>query len=384
MHTRVHARSRAACTRGGLIIAASLAGLLGGLVATASAATACKTITESVKVTRKADVWRVVHGRRERVERDTTVVEHRHVRVCITNSLELSAKSLSSAGGSVTLHYDSSGSSCKLSASPAFWSGSATRAVACRGTYVATIGATSARRSWTFHFVARNRHGQSLTESATLVEAAPAALAVSQGYSANWSGYAVLGSGFDAAEGTFNVPDLAASAGETDTVEWVGIDGVSDQDLIQAGVHEQYDPSVGEVEVWPWFEILPDPEEQITAMTVAPGDNVTVQIAKIGGTNWGIEVKDNTTGQSYATDQTYSGPETSAEWVVEAPSIDGTPVTLGDYTPDVTFTGLGVDGSQVGLDQIFMIQNGQIVSSPSGLGATGFAVAYGPNPPAAP
>jgi len=35
-------------------------------------------------------------------------------------------------------------------------------------------------------------------------------------------------------------------------------------------------------------------------------------------------------------------------------------------------------------DRIFLLQGGQVVSSPSDLDANGFTVAYGPNPPPAP
>ena len=163
------------------------------------------------------------------------------------------------------------------------------------------------------------------------------------------------------------------------------MDGQSNASLIQAGVDEVYDPTTNGVLVYAWWEILPNPTTPIASMTVSPGDSVTCTVTQVAGTTWGISVVDNTNGERFATKVHYAGPETSAEWIVEAPSaLDGTIQQLGDYTPNVTFAGLAAAGHGVAVDQLTMVQNGQIVSSPSPLDPNGFTVAYGPNPPAAP
>jgi len=99
---------------------------------------------------------------------------------------------------------------------------------------------------------------------------------------------------------------------------------------------------------------------------------------------WGLEVADNTTGQSDTTDHTYNGPGTSAEWIVEVPPLDGTQLPVGDYSPDVTFSGVAVNRTQVALDQVFMLQDGLLVSFLSAFDANGVTVAYGPAAPPAP
>src|SRR5579864_8030027 len=38
---------------------------------------------------------------------------------------------------------------------------------------------------------------------------------------------------------------------------------------------------------------------------------------------WTITIKDVTTGGSFSTVQSYSGPQTSAEWIEEAPTVGG-------------------------------------------------------------
>jgi len=73
---------------------------------------------------------------------------------------------------------------------------------------------------------------------------------------------------------------------------------------------------------------------------------------------------------------TYTGSATSAEWAVEAPSLSGVTTTLGDHTPNVTFRNLAVNTGAVGVDQVFMVQGGAVMSSPSAMDLTGFTVAY--------
>ena len=389
-----------------LVVGLSALGLLCGLASSASAATTCKTVTQVHHGTHLVFVWHVVHGKRVHVyRRETVIVRHTrkvilvavtvrrayattaHVKVCETAVLSIGVKGVPSTGGSAVLRYSSkNASSCTLASSPTFWTGTSAKSVACNATYDAVVPPSSSQREWTFRFTAKNRDGQSISSTQTLIEYAPVIPGpVSVAQSSNWSGYADVGGPFTAVQGTFNVPELFTAPTETDTTEWVGIDGVSDGSLIQAGISEEYDPTVGGVYVWAWWEILPAPETPIASIVVGYGDRVTVQIARVGGALWSIQLTDDTTGQTFTTEQNYAGPGTSAEWVVEAPSfVGGGVATLGDYAPDVTFGGLGVDGSQVGLDELLMVQGGGVVSSPSALDPNGFSVAYGAVPPAGP
>ena len=202
----------------------------------------------------------------------------------------------------------------------------------------------------------------------------------------NWSGYFETGGPFTQVTGTFNVPNLAASGTTTDTSEWVGIDGVGDQSLIQAGVNEMYDPSTNLVNVQAWWEIIPAPATPIFTLAVVPGNTVTVTISELSAGLWAITVIDDTTGQTFTIDQAYSGPAQSAEWIVEAPTLiaANTVFTLGNYSPAVTFSNLGTVGTPTSLYGVVMVQNGVPVSMPSALVPAGFTVAYGsvvPTPP---
>ena len=143
------------------------------------------------------------------------------------------------------------------------------------------------------------------------------------------------------------MPTITSAATCTEHVaEWVGIDGwnapglPADNSLIQAGVDgSMTDPDTGTCTpnkfwVWPWWEILPQDETPIDTVTVTPGDQVTVSISHTEGATWAITLTDDTNGQSFTTDQSYSGPGTSGEWVVEASSTSACEgsVLPGQYT----------------------------------------------------
>ncbi len=206
------------------------------------------------------------------------------------------------------------------------------------------------------------------------------------GTSNNWSGYDVTGGPFTAVAGTFNVPTVPVTSNDTDTSEWVGIDGVSDANLIQAGISESM--SGGSELVYGWWEILPAPATVIPSLVINANDQVTVAIVRQADGNWLIQIEDLTNQQSWHSTFAYSGPLSSAEWIVEAPTAadDMTIDALGQYSPSVTFKNLGVGGAVSALEQSVMDDPGYTtqISTPSPLTPAGFTVAYGAGAPPPP
>ena len=202
--------------------------------------------------------------------------------------------------------------------------------------------------------------------------------------SPNWSGY-YFGTGpYTGVTGTFTVPSLYQGQTNTYMAEWVGIDGATNSSLIQAGILETEDPNnPGSFYIIPWWEILPSTETTITTMQVAPGDQLQVTITQQSAGQWSISLVDTTSGASFTTDQSYTGPLSSAEWIVEAPEVNGAISQMADYTT-TTFTQLGLTGPYSSEVESLMVQNGQQVSTPSALSTAGFEVAYGPTPPPSP
>lgn len=198
--------------------------------------------------------------------------------------------------------------------------------------------------------------------------------------SSNWSGYVVTGGPYTAVSGTFTVPALSSGATSGDnTSTWVGIDGWGNNNLIQAGIDEDIDPdNPGQVDIWPWWEVLPAESTPISTVSVSAGDTVTVSISQQGGDEWEISLTDDTNGQHFSIDQPYSGAGQSAEWVVEAPENAGTGqiYPLAPYSPAVSFTDLGINGNEQGLDEVSLVQGGTAVSTPSAFTSSGFTVSY--------
>lgn len=165
---------------------------------------------------------------------------------------------------------------------------------------------------------------------------APAlAPAVTTSRSTNWSGYAADGGTFTSVTGTWNVPNVAATATGADAT-WVGIGGLDTEDLIQAGTMASVTGD-GSVTYQAWIEMLPDSARMIP-LTVTAGDSVTVTITERSRDRWLIALKNNTTGGTYNITVDYESTRSSAEWVQEAPSTSRGILPLS-FFGSVRFTG---------------------------------------------
>jgi hypothetical protein len=206
--------------------------------------------------------------------------------------------------------------------------------------------------------------------------------------SSNWSGYVAGNGPFTTASGTFSVPHLVAGTASTDSMaEWVGIGGEPGIPLIQAGITESPDPSNSNLfSVQPWWEVFPavPVSVSITNVSVSAGDEISVDINQISGIEWSITLTDDTNGEGFTTDQTYTGAGSTAEWIVEAPEVNGHLVPLAQYYPYVEFSDLQVAPVNTTLEELEMYQGGSLVSAPSAHTRGGFNVAYGDIAPAAP
>ncbi len=140
--------------------------------------------------------------------------------------------------------------------------------------------------------------------------------------SRNWAGYAASSGNFTAVTGTWTVPKIMSAGSFGTDATWVGIGGTNSRDLIQAGTEETTDGS-GNVQWDGWIEMLPQSSRPVE-FAVHPGDSVTVSITQKGAPNqWLIQMKNNTTAETYQTTVQYKSTLSSAEWIEEAPSSGG-------------------------------------------------------------
>jgi Peptidase A4 family len=209
----------------------------------------------------------------------------------------------------------------------------------------------------------------------SVTQPGPAASVTSS--SSNWSGYAASGGTFTSVTATWTVPTVSAATSGADAT-WVGIGGLTSNDLIQAGTQAMVDGS-GTVEYSSWIEMLPQSSRPVP-LTVTAGDSVTVTITQQSGNDWLISMKNNTTKGTYSVTVQYASSNSSAEWVQEAPSVGRGLVSL-DQFGTIQFSGASAvrDGksmsaSALGAKAITMINGqGQAIAQPSTIGTDGMS-----------
>jgi hypothetical protein len=118
------------------------------------------------------------------------------------------------------------------------------------------------------------------------------------------------------------------------------VDGVNNASLIQAGTAQ--DSSNGATAYDEWYEILPANETLIAS--VSPGDHIQACINEGSLGTWTIAISDITSGQSFSQAFAYSASGTSAEWVEEAPKVNGLQAALANFGT-VQFTDMAWAGN---------------------------------------
>jgi hypothetical protein len=209
-------------------------------------------------------------------------------------------------------------------------------------------------------------------------------------YSSNWSGYALTGGSYQSITGCWTVPSVAPTAGNTYSSTWVGVDGDGNTDLIQTGTEQDW--VSGSAYYFAWWEILPAVATPINSLTIRPGDGMCASLTE-GGSGWTISLRDETNGDQFTSVQSYGGPGTSAEWIVEAPIVCNSgscaQATLANYGL-TTFSQVSEDRADPELTPTngleMEVPSGSIVSIPSNPDSdgNGFSLAYGSAQPLPP
>lgn len=194
--------------------------------------------------------------------------------------------------------------------------------------------------------------------------------------SSNWAGYVASGATYTSVGASWIVPAATASGGALSAdATWVGIGGLSSQDLIQAGTQDVIQNGVPTYQAW--YEMLPGSSVRVP-LTVHSGDAVTVSLTEQSGNEWQIFFSDTTTGQQYQTLVSYASSLSSAEWIEEMPSDQRGLVSLDNFGTVSFSNGFVVqNGSQTsisgsGAQPMTMITSAdQALATPSALGADG-------------
>jgi len=150
--------------------------------------------------------------------------------------------------------------------------------------------------------------------------------------SENWSGYAVTGSSFTVAKGSWTVPAVNCSqTPNTYAAFWVGIDGYSSDTVEQTGTLAE---CVGtSATYFAWYEFYPRPLTEISSVSVSPGNKISASVT-YSGSEFTTTITNETTGQYFSTSARVRGAErSSAEWIAEAPccTSSGGILPLADF-----------------------------------------------------
>ncbi|MBB6733003.1 G1 family glutamic endopeptidase [Cohnella zeiphila] len=184
--------------------------------------------------------------------------------------------------------------------------------------------------------------------------------------SSNWSGYALSGAkgAFRRVSACWTVPFVRPSSSPSYSSAWIGIDGFNNSSLIQTGTGHDY--VNGKAYYYAWWEILPAAATLIR-LPVHPGDRIQAVIARISRSRWSIVLRNRTRNWTFRTIRRYNGPQSSAEWVVEAPQVGTSLSRLASLSP-VPFSRCRVNGRNPRLtlgERGVMVRDNRVISIPT-------------------
>jgi hypothetical protein len=206
--------------------------------------------------------------------------------------------------------------------------------------------------------------------------------------SSNWSGYAVVGTAFTDARGSWTVPSVDCEVNPNGAASfWVGIDGWDNATVEQTGTESQCNGK--EPVYYAWYEFAPLAGITITSIRVSPGDNMSGEV-DYNGSEFVVTMADLTTGASYSTSMAFpEAQRASAEWIAESNGYTGLPdfdaarygqdftKTGGNYATDAATSGpISAFGKQVQVSILAYNNVVEAVPSYLSLDGTSFTVTY--------
>lgn len=209
--------------------------------------------------------------------------------------------------------------------------------------------------------------------------------AVAASVSSNWAGYVALPSAqhtarFASVSGSWRAPAATCSSGrETYSAVWDGLGGYGESSsaLEQIGT-EANCSRTGRPSYAAWWEIIPAAPVRIS-MKITPGDEITAS-ATVHGHDVTLRIRDLSTGARFSITRRSSAVDlSSAEWIVEAPSVCrasdscstlpltnfGTVLFSGAYATAAAHTGTITD--QAWSDEAIELREGELIA-PGGAG----------------
>ncbi|MFZ0320183.1 MAG: G1 family glutamic endopeptidase [Candidatus Sulfotelmatobacter sp.] len=158
---------------------------------------------------------------------------------------------------------------------------------------------------------------------------------VTVSYNTIWAGYAVTGSDFSLVQGSWIVTAVdCTKTPNSDSSEWVGIDGWSSNTVEQIGTDADCNGKTPFYYVW--YEFFPLNTVVISDVSIAPGNKFSAMVNYAGDSEYVVSITNDTTGESFSKKVQFKGADgsgapkrNSAEWIEE---MDGN--ELSDFGID--------------------------------------------------
>jgi hypothetical protein len=206
------------------------------------------------------------------------------------------------------------------------------------------------------------------------------AVAATPGWaSSNWSGYAVTAGAtpFTSVTGHWKVPSVSRTRTASFSAAWVGIDGFNNNSLIQTGTEQDYYNGAPHFAAW-WTTSAQNFLEQVIPKPVSAGDLMTATINGTG-TSWTVTLADHSSSHPWTFTRgpiAYTGPGASAEWIMEAPTVNGRVAPVARYSSPTAFDPGTLNGASPNLSAN---EGGELVQG-SSLHSQVFSIPSGPDP----
>ena len=226
-----------------------------------------------------------------------------------------------------------------------------------------------------------------LTPTSPPPASSPSTPPTTTGYlSTNWSGYLAANGTFTSISGSWNATNATGNGSSTSADStWIGIGGVTTNDLIQVGTQNIISAS-GQISTSAFYELLPDYSQTVPGVTVSEGDSMTASVTEISIGQWTISITDKTDGQSWTSTVSYVSSLSSAEWIEEDPSYgSGRLIPFDSFHGAVFAGGLTMEnGRSVNItastsQPVTMVNySGQPIAVPSAIGGDGASFTVSP------
>jgi hypothetical protein len=168
-------------------------------------------------------------------------------------------------------------------------------------------------------------------------------------FSSNWSGYA-LAANFGSVSYVGGSWTVAEATGYGQSATWVGMDGLRSHTVEQIGTESDY--VNGQAQYSAWYEMYPNPSISIDR-PVSAGDQIFASIAYAAGSGFTLTISSSAWSTPFTKSVQAPAERSSAEWVVEAPSVNGVIQPLADIgTQTVSGATATVKGNTGTIDNV--------------------------------